>query len=211
MSVYFIYTLSIFNGVTIAAAQIVLSLFALKLGASTLAVGTVAATFSILPMLLAMWAGRVVDRHGARWPMLIGALAGGLGTLVPYFVPGLGALYIAGTMCGLSMIFFNLSTQNLVGMLSTPQNRTRNFSNYTLTMSASNLLGPVLGGFAIDHAGHAAACLILALMTLVPVTMLAAKGGGLPGGTRRAAKACGGMRDMLADPLVRLPGIRSVV
>ncbi len=206
MSVYFIYTLSLFNCVAIAAAQIVLSLYALQLGASTLTVGMVAATFSILPMLLALTAGRLIDRYGARWPMMFGALGGGLGLLVPYFVPGLSALFIAGTLCGLAMIFFNLSTQNLVGLLSTPENRTRNFSNYTLTMSASSLLGPLVGGFSIDHSNHATTCLYLALLMAAPLTILATKGGAIPGGTRRAVVAGGGgssIRDMLASPLVR--------
>ena len=192
MSVYFIYALSLFNSVTIAAAQIVFSLYALKLGANTLAVGMVAATFSLLPMLLAVPAGRLVDRFGGRWPMMFGAAGGALGTLVPYFVPGISALYIAGTMCGLAMIFFNLSTQNLVGLLSTPTNRTRHFSNYTLTMSASSLLGPVIGGFSIDHTDHATTCLLLAMLPLVPLTMLGIKGGALPGGTRQAEKTSGG-------------------
>ncbi len=203
MSVYFIYALSLFNSVTIAAAQIVFSLYALKLGANTLAVGMVAATFSLLPMLLAVPAGRLVDRFGGRWPMMFGAAGGALGTLVPYFVPGISALYIAGTMCGLAMIFFNLSTQNLVGLLSTPTNRTRHFSNYTLTMSASSLLGPVIGGFSIDHTDHATTCLLLAMLPLVPLTMLGIKGGALPGGTRQAEKTSGGMRTILADPVVR--------
>jgi MFS family permease len=203
VSVYFIYTLSIFNNLTISAAQIVFSLYALQLGASTLAVGMVASSFSILPMLLAVVAGRLVDRYGARWPMLVGALGGGFGTLLPFFVPGLTALYIAGTMCGLAMIFFNLSTQNLVGLLSTEQNRTRNFSNYTLTMSGSSLLGPIIGGFAIDHSSHATACLLLALLPLVPAAMLVFGGGAMPGGTTPVARAGGGMRAMLTDPLVR--------
>jgi MFS family permease len=203
VSVYFIYALSTSNGISVYAAQVVLSLYALKLGASPFAVGLLAATFSIFPMLLAVTAGKLVDRFGARWPMTLGAMGGGLGMLVPYFVPGLPALYIAGAMTGLAVIFFNLATQNLVGLLSTPETRPRNFSNYMLTTSAANLLGPLLAGFSIDHSDHARTCLYLALLTLVPVTMLVTRGAALPGGTRRTTKAGGGIRAMLADPVVR--------
>src|SRR6185503_12590139 len=44
--------------------------------------------------------------------------------------------------------------------------------HYMLTASASNLLGPVIGGFPIDHSDHATTCLYLALLTLVPVLLL---------------------------------------
>jgi MFS family permease len=104
---------------------------------------------------------------------------------------------------GLSVIFVSLATQNLVGLLSTPDTRARNFSNYTLTSSAANLIGPLLGGFSIDHSGHVNTCLYLALLTVVPITMLATRGRALPGGTGSHAKAGGGVRAMLLDPVVR--------
>jgi MFS family permease len=203
VSVYFIYALSLVNGTGVFSAQIVLSLFALNQGASPLAVGLLAASFSVFPMLLAVTAGRLVDRFGARWPMTFGALFSGLGMLVPYFFPGLPALYVAGTMTGLAVIFFNLATQNLVGLLSTPDTRARYFSNYMLTNSAANFLGPLVGGFAIDHFGHGSTCLYISMLALVPITMLLVRGGSLPSGTRRAEKSGGGIRAMLADPQVR--------
>lgn len=203
VSVHFVYVLSLLNGISVFAAQFVLSLYALQLGASPLTVGLIAATFSIFPMLLAVTAGRLVDRFGARWPMTFGAVCGGLGMLVPYFIPGMPALYVAGTMTGLAVIFINLATQNLVGLLSAPDRRARNFSNYTLTMSAGNFLGPLAGGFSIDHFGHGDTCLALAGLALMQIAMLVMRGKALPGGTRRAGKSAGGIRTMLADPFVR--------
>ncbi|HTD91854.1 MAG TPA: MFS transporter, partial [Burkholderiales bacterium] len=141
MPIYFIYALSLFNGIGVFAAQMVLSLFALKQGASPLAVGVLAATFSIFPMLLAVTAGKLVDRFGPRWPMTFGTVGSTLGMLVPYFFAGMPALYVAGTLAGLAIIFVNLATQNLVGLLSTPETRARDFSNYTLTISAASFTG----------------------------------------------------------------------
>ena len=39
---------------------------------------------------------------------------------------------VAGVLSGLSMSFCNVCLQSLVGLLSTPENRARNFSNYSL-------------------------------------------------------------------------------
>src|SRR6185436_19265168 len=159
VSVNFIYVLSLLHGVGVFSSQMVLPLYALNLGASPVAVGLLAATFSLFPTLLAVTAGRMIDRFGARWPMTAGAVVGATGMLVPFFFPSLPAIYLAGAMNGLSAVLFNLATQNLVGLLSKPETRARDFSNYTLTHSFSQLVAPLLGGFSIDHAGHAMTCL----------------------------------------------------
>lgn len=204
LSIYFVYALSLLNGIGVFAAQILVSLYALNQGASHLSIGLLAASFSMFPMLLAVAAGRLVDRFGVRWPMTCGATTGGIGMLIAYFFPGLPSLYIAALLTGLGLIFINLGTQNLVGLLSTPQNRARNFSNYTLSTSGSQLLGPLLGGFAIEHFGYASTCLYLALLSLGPITMLLGYGRVFPGGTRVPGKGPGGgVRAMLTDPQVR--------
>ena len=46
------------------ATQVVFSLYALQLGAGPLTIGLLAGSFSLFPMLLAVAAGRLVDRHG---------------------------------------------------------------------------------------------------------------------------------------------------
>lgn len=207
VSVYFLYLLALFSGTTQFASQVTLSLYALKLGASPLWVGVLAGTFSLFPMLLAVAAGRLVDRFGSRWPMTVGATAGALGMLAPFVWPALPALFVAAALTGFASIFFNLSIQNLVGLLSKPEQRPRNFANYMLVTAVANLLGPLVAGFSIDHSDHARTCLVIALLALVSITMLLVRGGALPGGTRRPSKersgGGGGARAMLRDPDVR--------
>jgi MFS family permease len=204
MSVYFAYLLSLLNGTAQFAAQLTLSLYALKLGADSLHVGLLAGMFSVFPALLAVNVGKVVDRYGSRWPMMFGATSGGLGLLLAAFVPAMPALYVAALMVGISSILFNLSTQNLVGLLSTPETRPRYFANYTLTISTAQFIGPLSGGLLIDHFNPSIACMGLSAITLLPILLLAVRGSDLPGGTLpTAASASGGIRGMLADPLVQ--------
>lgn len=199
MPIYFAFALALFSAVGIQAGRVLLALYALHLGAQPVAVGFLAATYSAFPMLLSLLAGKLADRFGSRWPLLFGAAGGACGMLVPYFFPGLPALYIAAAMNGLAFAFYNVSLQNLVGLLSNPQNRAQNFSNFSLVMSVASFVGPLLAGFSIDHSGHAATCLYVVVLSLVPVTMLAVWGRSLPGGTRDAART-GSIRDTLADP-----------
>jgi predicted MFS family arabinose efflux permease len=87
--------------------------------------------------------------------------------------------------------------QNLVGLLSNPNNRFVNFSNFSLVISVTIFLGPLLSGFSIDYSGYADTCLYIALISLMAVAMLVIWGGALPKGTRDAPHK-GSIRDLLA-------------
>ena len=196
MALYFTLTLTLLHNTSVQAGRVLLSLYALKLGAEPFAIGILAATFSALPMLLSWRIGRIVDRIGSRWPLMLGGTCGAVGMLVPYWAPGLPSLYIAAVMIGLLFAFCAVSLQNLVGLLSSPESSSRNFSNFTLVISVAGFAGPLITGFSIDHAGHAAACLCIALLSLLPVALLALSGGALPRGTRRD-RPKGSVRELL--------------
>jgi MFS family permease len=199
----YVFSLIVLNGTAVQASRVVLALYALQLGAKPLTVGLLAATYSMFPVLLAVQVGKLGDRFGSRWLLAGGAAAGGIGMLAPYFSGGLTTIFIGGAMSGLSSVFFNLLTQNLVGILSEPHERARNFSNFSLMNSITSFLGPLYAGFTIDHAGHAYTCLFLALMAVPPVVMLSVWGGALPAGVRRSVRRGGGVADILRDAGVR--------
>ena len=203
MPIYFVLTLAVLDGTSLPAARVVLALFALELGAEPLTAGLLFATFSLGPMLLAVPAGRMADRFGARWVLTFTAVAGGLGMLVPYFVPGFPAIFIAAAMIGASEGVYSVTLQNLVGLLSNPQNRSTNFSNFVLARSMGVFAGPLIAGFSIDLSGHATACVYLALLTLVPTSLLVMRGHALPKGKPHVAHAMGGLRAILADSNLR--------
>ena len=199
MSINFALALALLNMSSMRAGRVLLTLFALYLGAEPVTVGLLAATFSVFPAVLSWPAGRLADRFGSRWLLMLGAVGGGLGILIPYFFSGLPAIFVAAAMNGVSLAIYNVSLQNVVGLLSTPENRTQSFSNYSLTNSIGSLTGPLIAGYSIEHMGYTASCLPLALLALMPLGMLAIWGGALPGGTGRAKPAGGGVRDMLAN------------
>ena len=74
MSIYFAFALVLFTFLPVNGARVLLSLYALDLGAAPLAVGFLTATFSVFPMLLAVLSGKITDRVGARWPVLCGTV-----------------------------------------------------------------------------------------------------------------------------------------
>jgi MFS family permease len=184
MSIYFTFAVSLFNFSVVRAGRVLLILYAIHFGAQPFAVGILAAMFSALPMLLSWQVGKFSDHFGSRLPLIFGLVSGACGMLVPYFIPGLPALYAAAVLNGLSFAFFEVSMQNLVGLQSKPHNRVLNFSNYSLSISVGASLGPLIAGFSIDHSGYPLTCLFVALLSFVPVAMLTIWGGALPRGAR---------------------------
>jgi MFS family permease len=183
MPVRFVIALALFNMTSVRAGRVLLTLYAIKLGAQPVAIGMLAASFSLIPILFSWISGRWSDRFGSRWLLLIGIVGSSSGMLLPYFVPGLAAIFAAGALSGLSMTFCNVSLQNLVGQLSAPESRTRNFSNYTLAGSFSAFIGPLIAGFAIDHTGYDLTCIIVMAIAMVPMSLLLLRGGRLPRGS----------------------------
>ena len=101
-------------------------------------------------------------------------------------------------MNGLLFAFSGVCLQNLVGLLSNTETSAKNFSNYSMLISLTGFIGPLLAGFSVDHSGHAVACLYLVLLSLVPAAFLLIWGSTLPTGSRTTHRA-GGVRDTLAE------------
>ena len=210
MPIIFVFALNVFNTASIIGNRVMLALFALHLGATPITVGLLGAMFAMFPTLLAVTAGRLCDRYGSRYLMMFGTMGATLGMLTPYFWPSLTTLMVAALMCGFSQVCFNVSTQNLTGLLSAPEDRARNFSNYALTNSAGQFAGPLLGGFAIDRLSYTSACLLMAIFASIPLFMLALRRKPLEAdavkrkkGDRPAPGVGAGAQAMLKDPNIR--------
>ncbi|HET9664414.1 MAG TPA: MFS transporter [Burkholderiales bacterium] len=153
-------------------SRMVASLFAIELGANPLLIGILISSYSAFPLLLAVYSGRVSDRFGARRPMIAGTAILACGLILPYLWPALPALYVSAVLIGIGFIFYNVSAQNLAGALGPLEERTRNFSTLGLGYSGGHMVGPLLGGYAIDHWGHTYAYLVYAALILLALALL---------------------------------------
>lgn len=202
MAILLILALNVLIFVGVNASRVAFSLYGLHLGATSAGVGGILSVMYIFPLLLSWPIGVLADRFGSRGLLAIGAASGGIGMLIPYFMPAMTSLYAASMLVGVSIALTAVIGQNLVGVLSEAHERTRNFSNYSLTGSAAILLGPLLVGFVIDHASHAIACLAIAILMLLGLVLLAACGQVLPRGSGTAA-AGGNLLQTLKNRRIR--------
>lgn len=172
MSIHMVLFVVLLNMSAFRGSKVLVSLFALELGAPQIMLGVIVALYSLCPMLLAVYAGKLTDRIGVRWPLVLGSVGIGLSLLLPGLLPSLNMLYVSAFLIGASHVFYNISAQNLVGMLSTAETSTRNFSNLSLTIAGSGFLGPLVAGPAIDLFGHAVAYLCLAVTPLISAAIM---------------------------------------
>jgi len=204
LAVYLTVALSVLNQIGLKGSKVLVALYALHFGAGPIAIGVLAATYASVPLLVAVYAGRVSDRAGVRPPMILGSFGMGLGLLIPLLHPALSSLYLAAAILGTSNIFFHVATHNLIGALGDKQARTKNFSTFSLGSSISGFLGPVLVGWQIDNAGYPSALAILAAIAFIPGTLLCVYGRFIPAhAVGKKEHAPGGVRELLANGPLR--------
>lgn len=159
-----------FNG-----SRLTISLNALALGASPLAVGMMMSLFAALPMLLGVPSGRLVDRIGVRTPILAATALLALAVALPGAFPGIAALYFAAAGAGTAFMLFHIAVQHAVGEGSPENERKTNFGWLALGFSISNFFGPTTAGVAIDHLGFTATFVMLASLACAAFGVLLAR------------------------------------
>jgi MFS family permease len=172
MNVTIIILITVLTHTSYKGSKVLISLYALELGANPLLIGLLFSMYSIFPIVLSIYAGKLSDRFGARPSMLVGACGLFLGLVLPFLVPRLEVLYVSAMLIGLTYIFYIVSVQSLIGSIGDATNRTRNYSLFALGVGVTAMLGPMITGFSIDGIGHRYTYLLLALLPLIPVAVL---------------------------------------
>jgi MFS family permease len=157
-----------------AGQRMAAPLQALNDGYSAWAVGVLLALFAALPVLTAMGAGRLADRHGYHRPLRVAVgftVAGAACALAACALPGWWrfALLCLGAACsGVGANVGLIAIQRSASQLAADSTeRLRVFSWLGMAPSLANVVGPVAAGFMIDAGGFAAAYALLLLMPLL--------------------------------------------
>jgi MFS family permease len=198
---YFI-ALNVLGHLCFVGSRMTTTLFALQLGASEFTVGALLALFAVLPMLLSVTAGRVIDRVGPRRPVMMGLGVLAVAASLPFLFPSLGTLYISSPLLGTSFMFLHIAMNSVFGAYATPEQRAVVFSWLSLGFSISNSIGPIIAGYAIEGFGHAGAMLALAVFPVIGFVMLWRRKRPLPRPERHRSRSSGVME------LLRLPTLR---
>lgn len=190
------------------------TLDALDSGAGPFAVGSMLATISLVPALVAVRAGRRIDERGAAWAVRTAMAA----AMLSGAAAGLAPLFVSCLLAGLSFMLTNTAVQRLAGdVAGGAANRRTAFTALSLVTASSNLATPVAAGHLIEHVGFiapyvwcvAAPSVLLALCALPGMRRVLARH------VRRGAEATAGsgrgVTDFLKDPPMRAVLVASVI
>ena len=158
--------------IALKGSTVVVSLYALELGAGSATIGILIGLYALFPTLLSVASGRLLDRVGYLPPIAWGSVGVIGGLLVPVLMPDMVGLVISAALLGLSNVYFIVPMQSLVNRIATGADRARNVANFSLAVSIGQLVGPVLAGFLIDAIGHRFSYLVLSVLPLGTLAML---------------------------------------
>ncbi|MEH7492098.1 MFS transporter [Neobacillus niacini] len=147
----------------------VITLYASELGASTLEIGLLTATFAFFPLILAIQAGKIADKLGDRIPILIGVITVIVSMAFPYFFPSMWSLYMSQIFVGIASIFIPVPLQNLLGNSANETNRDHYFSMLGMAVATGALVGPVIGGYITEYFSYSFSFLISMFVGIIPI------------------------------------------
>ena len=198
--------MSVLSHTSLVGCRIAVTLGGIELGASAFSIGLLMAFFGLLPMVLSVPAGRLIDRIGTRRPMFWGLGVLTLAMLAPALSWEVGSLFLASTATGLGFMGINVAIQKLGGELGGPQARAVNFGMLAVGFSISSFIGPLLVGPIIDFAGFRAAfvaLLLLPVATAVWLRKVRFEERSRVSGAARNADDGRSVFDLLRDPALR--------
>ncbi len=195
-----------------AGIRMAAPLQALRQGHAEWAVGVLLGLFAAAPVVLALQAGRLADRHGYHRPMHIAValtVAGGVVAVLSTWLGGLGAFVV---MCGAACLVGAGANIGLIAILRSASRTAhdatdlkRVFSLLGLAPALSNLVGPVLAGTLIDLGGFRTAFVGLSLLPFLSLwwaRRVPVEAPALPAGTARSRNSW---------DLLKTPGLRRLL
>jgi MFS family permease len=189
-----------------AGVRMAAPLQALQQGRSEWSVGVLMALFALAPVLLALPAGRMADRHGYHRPLFLAvglSLSGGVvAALTSHYL----AMCVAAVLTGAGSNVGLITIQRTAGhMAADSTERMRIFSWLGLAPALANVVGPVTAGALIDVAGFRAGFAALMLMPLAALAWARR----VPVEAR--APTAGAQRSRASWELLRLPALRRLL
>ncbi len=177
-------------------------------GASVGVIGGIIGFSGVVPLLISLHAGALVDERGpavvTKGSVLLYALAGA----ILMALPAVWAVAAAYALMGIANIGFAVASQAVVAAASTPDTRVRNYGYYSLWNSAGAVIGPVLGGFITGHFGYRTAFALVWLL-MIPSFALAGSLRGVLAVPRRTFSFA--MAHKLTGPILRQRGVSAVL
>lgn len=202
LNLFLTYALSIAFAMAWSMVTPLIPLYISTQGGSARMIGLVVSASGILPLVLAMQAGALVDTCGPELVARGSALVYLVGSIVLAAGTSIGAVTLAFALMGLGNTGLIVSTQTIVAVASHPTERVKAYGYYTFWNLAGMVIAPVVGGIVVDRSGYQAAFFIVLALAVVTLGFTASlktmRAGSI--GVGAAWRVHGATRMILARP-----------
>jgi len=131
------------------------SVFQVKeLGTTPGTMGWLSMAMSVTGLIGQFLWGRIVDRRSSRWVLAACALSIPILPFLWYFMSKPWHAILIRIPSGFLWAGFELASFNLQLELSDPQRRTQATAGYMTLIGLANIVGPIVGGYVVDHLGY---------------------------------------------------------
>lgn len=161
--IFSLVAISLLAHVTLSGGRVASSLFVLQTGHAEFVAGLTYGLYGLMPALLALHVGRLVDRVGPRRIMLLSLFVMVLGLVLPALHLSLASVLFCAALGGLGFSGYILAGHAAVSMMEVakPSDRTGMFAWLQMGPAVSAVIGPFLVGLIIDHQSYTIAYLCL--------------------------------------------------
>jgi len=177
-------------------------------GAPAGVIGAIIGFSGVIPLLIALHAGALVDERG---PALVTQASVILYAVAGVMLTALHAVWSAAAayaLMGIANIGWAVGSQTVVAAASTPATRVRNYGYYSLWNSAGAVVGPVIGGYVTGHFGYRMA-FALVWVLMLPSLAIAGRLPGAAAAPRRPVSLA--MAHRLVHSILRERGVGAVL
>jgi MFS family permease len=145
-------TVNLLLAATMHGMRPVVSYRALALDAGPTGIGVIAATYAILAFLIAVPAGRWVDRHGESLFIVAGTAMVAVVGVILAVSTSLPVLALGMACLGAGQVITAVALQSLIANGGSADGRDGRFGVQTVVTSFGQLVGPALAGFLVAAA-----------------------------------------------------------
>jgi MFS family permease len=184
-------------------SRVAVTLSTMHLTGSTAITGMLMGVNALMPILIGIAVGRLIDRFGILRPMYATTALSLTGTLLPFVWPGVWTLALASASQGAAFVTAAVALSNAGAMIGRVEDRTRNIGLIYLGNSAGMAVGPLIAGLGIDHVGHRGTFALLAVLPAASMAVLFAMRHVMPGRTGSGKAPAGHLLDVLREGNLR--------
>lgn len=151
-------------------------LLAENFGAAPSVIGFTVGAFGFIGVFLSIPLGGLIDRVGAKRMLVFGVIGNIANAAILLHARTISELIIAQMIAGFAFTLIIVGSQAIISKISTPREREKAFGLLTVGASIGQGLGPVLGGFLVEHFDYRTAFYLMLIFSSMGLLVLGIRG-----------------------------------